>query len=249
MNCVKLLLGDLASVAFMPIAKLAPAGCRVLVYHAVGSDVPGDPRRLYNMRPDRFERHVRQLVSMASRTTELTAGVRAGRGLAITFDDGYRDVLTFAAPRLVSAGLSFTIFVTRDFVASGAALYLTPEALRELAALPGVTIGAHGRTHRRLTECAPTELQDELGGTRAWLEDILARPVTTMSYPHGAVDARVREAVRAAGYTVAACSKFGAHSAGDDPLTVRRTDVWSRDTARRLAAKAQGRWDWMALRA
>ncbi len=248
MNRMKLLLGDLASVAFMPVARLSPPACRVLVYHAVGSVVPGDHKRIYSLSPARFERHVRWLVSVASKTTALDEGVRAGRGIAITFDDGYRDTLVVAAPRLVRAGLPFTVFVTREHVENGVAPYLSCDELRELAALPGVTIGAHGRTHRRLTDCTKRELDDELTGTRAWLSDLLAKPITTMSYPHGAVDGRVRDAVRAAGFTVAACSKFGAHHAGDDPLLVPRTDVWARDGACRLAAKVHGRWDWMALR-
>lgn len=249
MNRLKLLLGDVASAAFTPVAWLRPPACRVLVYHAVGSDVPGDRGRIYSLSPERFARHVRLLVSMASETAELTDGVRAGRGLVVTFDDGYRDTLTIAAPQLVSAGLPFTVFVTPDFVAHRAPPYLSRQELRELAALPGVTIGAHGRTHRRLTECTDGELAAELTGARAWLEDIVARPVLTMSYPHGAVDTRVRDAAGAAGYITAACSKFGAHRPGDDALMVPRTDMWADDGPRRLAAKVHGRWDWMSLRA
>ncbi len=248
MNRAKLLLGDLASVAFIPFARMSPPACRVLAYHAVGTAVPGDRKRIYSLSPARFERHVRWLVSIASKPTPLGHAVREGRGIAITFDDGYRDALAVAAPRLVAAGLPFTVFVTRAFVESGGAPYLSRDELRTLSAMPGVTIGTHGRTHRRLTECTPAELEEELAGTRNWLCDLLAQPITTMSYPHGAVDARVRDAVRAAGYTVAACSRFGAHRAGDDPLMVPRTSVWARDGACRLAAKVHGRWDWMALR-
>jgi peptidoglycan/xylan/chitin deacetylase (PgdA/CDA1 family) len=247
MNRAKLLLGDLASAAY---GLFGPgSGCRVLLYHAVGSRVPGDAQRIYSIRPEQFARHVGLLEERFSeQATDLVTAVGSASGLAITFDDGYHDTLTVAAPLLVAARLPFTVFVTRDLVEAGRAPYLTRAELRELGALPGVTIGAHGRTHRRMTECPQHELTEELAGTRAWLEDLLSRKVTTMSYPHGAVDARVRAAALDAGYTHAATSRFGTHRAGGDPLMVPRTDIWSRDGTRRLSAKARGQWDWMALR-
>lgn len=247
MNLGKLLLGDLAAMAYSPFVR--SSGCRVLLYHSVGGTVPGDAQRIYSISPRSFARHVRLLSTrFAAAATDLGTGVTEGRGLAITFDDGFRDTLTIAAPLLVAASLPFTVFVTRDFVEGAGGTYLSRAELRELAALPRVTVGAHGRTHRRLTECNAGELSDELAGTRAWLSDVLGRDVTSMSYPHGAVDGRVRRAVFDAGYTHSATSVFGAHVRGGDTLMIPRTDIWSRDGTRRLAAKARGRWDWMALR-
>jgi hypothetical protein len=66
-----------------------------------------------------------------------------------------------------------------------------------------------------------------------------------MSYPHGAVDTRVRAAAAKAGFTIAACSRFGTHRPGDDPLYVARTDIWAGDDTERLMAKTAGHWDWM----
>lgn len=224
-------------------------GCRVLMYHALGSEVPGDGQRRYSMEPDRFREHMRRLAeSFRDGVVGLGEGLAAGTGIAITFDDGYRDTLTVAAPILVELGFPFTVFVTPGFSRSGDGRYLSPAALRELAALPGVAIGAHGDTHGRLTAFGDAELARELAGSRAWLEDCLSRPVTTMSYPHGAVDARVRAAAAAAGYELAACSRFGAHRLGADRLLINRTDIWAQDNAARLLAKASGAWDWMGWR-
>jgi peptidoglycan/xylan/chitin deacetylase (PgdA/CDA1 family) len=238
-------LGEWISVAFALLAPIRAApGCRVLMYHAIGGAVAGDRYGLYSLSPSRFAGHVRYLAAMPD-TVDLTAGVTAGRGLAITFDDGYRDNLTVAAPLLIEAKLPFTVFVTPDFVASDQTRYLSRSELQELARLPGVTIGAHGYSHRRLTECEDQELARELGESRRWLEDLLGRPVTTMSYPHGAVDSRVRAAAAKAGFTIAACSRFGTHRPGDDPLHVARTDIWAGDDTERLMAKTAGHWDWM----
>jgi peptidoglycan/xylan/chitin deacetylase (PgdA/CDA1 family) len=249
MTAWKAKLGDGIGIAFALLDPIRAApGCRVLMYHAIGGEVAGDRRGLYSLAPDRFASHVRSLAGRHD-AISLEAGVASGRGLAITFDDGYRDNLTVAALLLIEAKLPFTVFVTPDFARSGLPQYLSPTDLQDLSRLPGVTIGAHGDSHRRLTECNDAELARELMASRGWLEDVVGRPVTAMSYPHGAVDARVRAAAAKAGFTVAACSRFGSHRLGDDPLCVPRTDIWAADSTARLRAKAAGRWDWMAWRA
>ncbi len=250
MNAVKARLGDGVSAVFSLLAPLrSTAGCRILMYHAVGGPVGGDAQRLYSIAPERFADHVRCLAdAFDARAVALETGIKEGDGLAITFDDGYRDNLTIAAPLLTAARLPFTIFVTRDFVESGRPQYLSRSELKELAAFPGVSIGTHGRSHKPLTQCNDAELVEELSGSKAWIEELLGQPVTAMSYPHGAVDARVRAAVKVAGYRIAACSRFGTYRKGDDPYDVARTDVWAEDDNARLLAKASGHWDWMRWR-
>ena len=66
-----------------------------------------------------------------------------------------------------------------------------------------------------------------------------------MSYPYGAFDNRVREAVVKAGYNLALCSRFGVYHLEDDNLTISRTDIWSQDTNNRFIKKLSGNWDWL----
>lgn len=251
MNAWKARIGDGISATFSLLDLVRGAsGCRVLMYHSVGGEVPGDRQRLYSIDPIRFESHMRCIAgTMRSIVTALAPGIATARGLAITFDDGYQDNLTVVAPLLADLAIPFTVFVTPDFVHGGDPRYLSPTGLRELAALPSVTIGAHGRSHRRLTGCGDAELRHELEDSRAWLENLLGRSVTTMSYPHGAVDAKVREAAAEAGYELAFTSRFGAYRRHDDKLRVARTDVWAEDDVARLLAKTAGHWDWMGWRA
>jgi peptidoglycan/xylan/chitin deacetylase (PgdA/CDA1 family) len=251
MKAWKLALADGISSIFGLLRPLrGNPGCRVLMYHALGAEVPGDRQAQYSMAADRFRQHMVCLARSPGRPTlGLGDGVRAGSGVAITFDDGYRDTLTVAAPLLAELAFPFTVFVTPGFTRSGDKRYLSPPELRDLATVPGASIGAHGNSHCRLTECDDAHLARELTESRAWLEDVLARPVTTMSYPHGAVDGRVRAAAAAAGYEFAACSRFGAHTSDGDPLLIARTDVWAQDDSARLLAKTAGAWDWMGWRA
>lgn len=247
MTPLKAVVGDVIAAAYAAGGLRAPAvGCRVLMYHAVGGTVAGDTQRLYSLAPDQFAQHV--VVLKRHAVVPLSEGVARGTGLAVTFDDGYRDNLTVAAPLLVEAGVPFTVFVAPAFVESGEPQYLSRSEVVSLSRLRDVTIGAHGYSHTRLTDCDDRALARELSDSRAWLEDLLGAPVTTMSYPHGAVDDRVASAAAAAGFTIAACSRFGSHRAGGDLYRVPRTDIWSFDGVRRLQSKIAGQWDWMAWR-
>ncbi len=238
---------SLAAALLTPLwrwrSAIAPrAGKRVLMYHAVGSPVPGDVQGRYSITVAQF---AAQMESLASSRHKIGQLAQANASVDLTFDDGYRDNLTEAYPVLQRLGLPFTIFAAAGFVRAGAPLYLRAEDLRALAADPLVTIGAHGDSHARLTTLGDTALREELTAAKKWLEDATGKAVTTMSYPHGAVDARVRAAVQAAGYTVACCSEFGLNQRTRDPLLLARTDIWSTDSVEIFNAKLAGEWDWM----
>lgn len=249
MNGWRRYLGTFISSIYGTWQELAPTpkGFRILMYHAVGSTVPGDVRGLYSMTPARFKEQMQIFSDFASgKVAQLSK--MPEQGVAITFDDGYRDTLEVVAPFLTNLNIPFTVFVTPSFVLSSQPIYLSVAGLRELATVPGVSVGAHGYSHRRLTECDSHQLQEELTNSRKWLEDILGRPVTAMSFPHGAVDQHVRNAAATAGYLIAASSKFGTNLPGYDPLWLARTDVWAQDDHRAFRAKLAGGWDWLRFR-
>lgn len=224
-------------------------GLRILMYHAIGTPIPDDRLGLYTLAPLRFLKQMKMIAANTAipvRSFAEAAGV--AQGIAITFDDGYRDGLTEAAPLLVELRLPFSVFVTTAYIRSGDQLYLSPHELCELAKCPGATIGSHGVTHVKLSQCSDAELHRELFDSRSYLEDLLQQPVTTLSYPHGAVDHRVRTAAEQAGYVLAACSRFGTNLDDRDPLMLRRTDIWSDDDDDVFRSKIVGNWDWMGWR-
>ena len=232
----------------MPLWKLHAAalgqsgGRRVLMYHAIGSPVPEDVQGRYNLSPHSFERQMARLADSGVLVVPLQEG---REGVAITFDDGYRDNLTRALPVLERHSFPFTIFIATGLVRSGNPLYLSSADVKLLAMHPLVSIGAHGDSHSRLTQLSDVDLAAELTGAKSWLENITGKPVTSLSYPHGAVDARVRAAAAAAGFALACTSEFGANDAGRDSLALRRLDIWSTDDEAKFQAKLAGNWDWM----
>lgn len=222
------------------------AGFRVLLYHAVGSKIAEDSLGIYTIAPELFRQHVDALAAYPGKRYAGLADGLPGEGLriAVSFDDGYKDNLRVAAPMLVERGIPFTVFISTGFVRDRDPNYLSPEEVRELGALPGVTLGTHGVTHIPLAQCDDATLKIELSDSKRYLEDLLGKPVTTMSYPHGAVDQRVRAAVEAAGYAHAGCSRFDINAPERDPLLLCRTDILGIDSVRVFRQKLHGDWDW-----
>ena len=167
--------------------------------------------------------------------------------ISITFDDGYTDALTVIAPLLCARQIPFHVFVSSARMNGSDHKYLSPEQLVELANMPGVTIGAHGATHRSLTSLSSSELAAELQASKVDLEAVLKKPVSTMSYPYGHVNDEVRKAAQDAGFTFAATSKWGFNESSGNQLLQRRIDMWSGDNKRTVENKILGHWNWFGL--
>jgi peptidoglycan/xylan/chitin deacetylase (PgdA/CDA1 family) len=89
----------------------------------------------------------------------------------------------------------------------------------------GVTIGAHTRTHRRLTDLASAAIEDEM---EQCVEDLRARlgvGAAHLAYPYGAVDDRVA-ALASARFTSALTTRFGPLSPADVPPRLPRLDMY-----------------------
>lgn len=190
---------------------------RILCYHRV-CDAPNPALAEWAVRPAALRRQLSLLRRMGYRAvtlTELVEALDAGRPLAktvaITFDDGYRDTVTTAAPLLAAAGMPATLFVVTDLVGGRAewdaahggemAPLASWEEIRVLRDR-GWEIGHHTATHPDLTALSPAAVCEELCSARARLERAIERPVTCVAYPYGAATPAVAQAVVDAGFRV-----------------------------------------------
>ena len=229
-------------------------GHRTLMYHSVGLEensttVDGDTLSIYSMTLTQFSAQIDAIQALCtSKGISIDVfGSAKKDSLSITFDDGYADALTVIAPLLCSRQIPFHVFVSSARMNGTDRKYLSPAQVVELSNMPGVSIGAHGATHRSLTSLSFSELAAELQASKVELEAALQKPVTTMSYPYGHVDESVRNAVRDVGFTFAATSKWGFNEAASDHLLQRRIDMWSGDTKRTVENKILGHWNWFGL--
>lgn len=191
----------------------------VLCYHAVSDTWPS--RLAVDV--EALRRQVAELLDRGYRGVTFSEAVARGKAkrLAVTFDDGYANMLTDALPVLRELGVPGTVFVPTDFPdhpepmawpgvdnwsESEHAAELTPLNWEQIQTLAdaGWEIGSHTCSHPRLTELDDDDLARELSESRAELERRLGRPCRSIAYPYGDVDERVVEAARAAGYVAGA---------------------------------------------
>jgi peptidoglycan/xylan/chitin deacetylase (PgdA/CDA1 family) len=217
----------------------------VLMYHSV-SPYDKDPFEV-TVTPQRFEQQMRWLrgrglrgVSMGELLSTAADG-RARGQVGLTFDDGYQDFVTYATPVLQRYGFTATAFVLAGRLGGDNAwdrpgprkALLTPDQVRQVAQT-GMEIGSHGLEHVSLPEADDPRLSAETVRSRAILQELLGQQILGFCYPYGHEDARVVEAVRAAGYdyacTVRPSPAIGRHA-------IPRTYVHDRDSWWRLDAK------------
>ncbi len=221
-----------------------------LCYHAVSDawdDVLATPVAA-------FEEQLQTLVERGFRgatAAEVLRRTGERRLLHVTFDDAYRTVAN-ALPTLERLGLPATVFLCSDLAESGAPLRV-PElqsvrqtdelatldwrTARELADHELIEFGSHSASHPHLPRCSDSELRREVRDSRTAMEEGLGRPCALFAYPFGEHDARVREVVRAAGYSAAFAAPGS--SLRFDAFAVPRTGFWRNEPLARQVVKTR----------
>ena len=223
----------------------------VLCYHAISPTWSAG----LSVTPEAFERQISYLLRRGWGATTFGDVVRAApaRTIAVTFDDAFASVKTYALPILRRLGVPATVFVPTDYISRQAPLAwlgldqwddgpdaaeLTPmtwDDLGELADL-GWEVGSHTRTHPLLTRVRDdAALAAELRASREECAERIGRPVTSIAYPYGDVDDRVQAQTRQAGYAAAAA--LGWPSGRVDPFRYPRIGVYNKDSAQRFRFK------------
>lgn len=213
----------------------------ILTYHSV--DPSGSP---ISIEARDFRRQVDWLASGRVQVVSLDRLLSLPRetlAVALTFDDGFANFVTEAAPLLRDRGLPATLFVVtghigrdnrwRDRGDAGIPVFplLDWDALGRLREA-GVTLGAHTRTHPWLTRLDGPMLEAELAGAAAEMERRLGERPETLAYPYGDVDNRVARAA-AACYRWACTTELRPLGDAESRHRLPRIDAWYlRDPAR-----------------
>ncbi len=209
----------------------------ILCYHNVATAPKDAPFKLLYVSPDRFERQLWTLRRLGLRGVSTGEGVgrlhnATSRGcVVLTFDDGYADTLTTAAPLIKRYGFAATCYVVSDAVGT----YNRWDAghLREKKRLmsreqldqwlaAGMEVGSHSLSHQRLHELSQDQARHEIEESRTALANMLGVPIRQFAYPFGHFNADIVELVRRAGYSSAVTVVPGVARASDDPLRLPR---------------------------
>jgi peptidoglycan/xylan/chitin deacetylase (PgdA/CDA1 family) len=238
----------------------------VLCYHSVHPS-----KGFASAAPDLFEQHVEWLlehcdvVPFSSIQGLLTTGTDGRPIVAITFDDGYEDNHTYAMPILLAHNLPATIFLTtglveRDPKVVGRFSKLWGVSEDEVRGLSwsqvsemreaGFEIGAHTRSHPKLSAIGASQASEEIGDSKRSIEDHLGEPVRLFAYPFGKPQEHLSEEtidiVARSGFASAATVSYRGARPADNPLSIPRFPI-TKDPLSVLAGKVRGRLDIVAL--
>jgi peptidoglycan/xylan/chitin deacetylase (PgdA/CDA1 family) len=236
----------LAALPYGIVARERRAGLVILIYHRVGGGTDSDidlPVEVF----DAQMAHIRDryvpvsLDAVIDRTTPQPA---PGRDLvAVTFDDGYRELYDRVMPVLERHRIPATVYVATRYVEQqrpfdfGAyartgeqPMPLTWPQLREMAASGLVAVGGHTHSHINLVEADTATARDEVRRCRSLIEERLSVASRHFAYPWGVFDARTRDLVGE--YFATATRGGSAKNLLDamDPLALWRRPIQQNDS-------------------
>jgi peptidoglycan/xylan/chitin deacetylase (PgdA/CDA1 family) len=166
----------------------------------------------------------------------LSEGSLPSKPVALTFDDGYVDFYTVAAPMLRDLGMTATNYVPTMLV--GRNNYMTWGQVEDLDA-QGFEIAAHSQFHVDLAKASLTRAAIEIFGAKSDLENHLGHEVVDWAYPYGAFNYSTVQMVNRAGYWSGVTTRQGGwHDLQQMPL-MPRVRVDGRETLAQFAASLQ----------
>jgi peptidoglycan/xylan/chitin deacetylase (PgdA/CDA1 family) len=251
-----------------PIAQLIGWNGRpcvpILMYHSISTNLFGlsHPYSQINTTPEMFSAQMRclrnagyQSVDLSEIVDGLSVGANTSKKVVITFDNGYRDVLTEGLPIMKQCGFTSTIFLATDRVRETPMRfegvdYLAWKDVKELHS-EGMKFGSRTVTHPDLRSLEPEQIDFELGYSKEIIEQKLGVAVESFSYPFSFPEedhdfARyLGDALENQGFRNGVSNIIGRAHRGSNPYFLPRLSVNSWDTPELLKAKLLGGYDWM----
>ncbi len=213
----------------------------IVVFHRVDDALDGDhisvTTRAFREFCGFFGRYF-HIVSPSELLDKLRAGEDISGHLAITFDDGYKDNFTNAAPELLRQKLPACFFVATNFIESNAIPWwdaevgITPEWMTwddvRTMHRQGFEFGPHTLNHIDLGKVVGEEACTEIAGSKAKLESELQAETTLFSFPYGRPHQMCddnREIVEEAGLSCCMSAHGGVVTPDTDPYDVPRMAI------------------------
>lgn len=228
----------------------------ILCYHSVlaaDAPPPHDPHKQH-IPLDLFLDHLDYLQSHY-RIISLTEFVKAKRenrrlpdySVVLTFDDGFEDFFSVAAPHLARRKLPATVFVITDraygYLPPNGESFLSWQEVQELAA-SGVLVGSHTCSHPALLGLPVAEATRELADSRIAILQHLSGEDVPLSYPYGQTSSAISKLARSLGYSCAINGALGPNGRSADLFELSRTGIASDDDVVTFAARVSGLTWW-----
>ena len=218
-----------------PFAKLFATGWPVLMYHKLGPRPRGVRRKGLYVSRRLFDRQLSELRGAGFCTTPYAAPKSPAnpdaKTIALTFDDGFANVLRHGLAPLARHGFQAVQFLVADLlggandweIREGEARETLMDAaqVREWLAA-GHDIGSHTLTHPRLSQIPLDQAREEISASKKKLEDLFHRPIRHFCYPFGDWNPAIAALVAEAGYETACTTALGVNTPATPPFALKR---------------------------
>jgi peptidoglycan/xylan/chitin deacetylase (PgdA/CDA1 family) len=158
-------------------------------------------------------------------------------GIALTFDDGWKDNYVNAFPVLKQLEIKATIFIVPSCVGEVSALalaegegpraHLSREQIVEMSR-HGIEFGSHSMSHRLLHELPLQEVRFEVDEAKKQIEELAQQPCKTFAYPAGYFTEPVQRVIEEVGHIAAFTTVYGPTD-HFDLYALNRTEILRRD--------------------
>ncbi len=223
---------NVTPVRFTCVSNRKHIPTAVLMYHGINApSETGIYNPVYSVSQTVFKEHL-------SLMTELGCDFVASRDestgsfpVSMTFDDGDRSNYTVGFPLCVEHGVPGEFYVTSSWIDKGT--HMSVSMLREMHQ-QGMLIGAHGHTHRYLSDLDDNDLADELERSKAIIEQAIGDRVQDIALPGGRGGKRVERACQKAGFTRVLTSKVGYQLPRKNHLLIPRFSISAKTSTSEL---------------
>jgi peptidoglycan/xylan/chitin deacetylase (PgdA/CDA1 family) len=236
----------------------------ILMYHSIADEAEANVSPYYRTAtsPTIFSQHMQALKSAGYRAVDLRTAVTALQNgpkeklAVVTFDDGYQNFHTAAAPILQQYNFTASMFLSTAFIGRDRRPFksrpcLTWSEVKELQQA-GMHFGSHTVTHPKLVELDWPQIKTELADSKKEIENQLGVAADTFAYPFAFPETnknfvqRLSELLTEIGYACNATTRIGRAKPGDDLMQLKRLPANSCDDAQLFQAKLDGAYDWIA---
>jgi peptidoglycan/xylan/chitin deacetylase (PgdA/CDA1 family) len=178
--------------------------------------------------------------------------------VVLTFDDGYRNFLTAAAPRLAESKMPASVFIITDRVRrddkeldgnwseSDDETYLSWEEAQALLREQAIEFGSHTCSHSKLSQLSPEEAKRELEASQGIIKEHLGNGALPLAYPYGSYSDAIIEKAHALKYTCALTTDAGTNDLNTGLFALRRTLIGDNDDKASFAARVSGLTWWLS---
>jgi len=198
----------------------------ILMYHHIRvNQNPNDKiGQGLSVSPEMFEQQMKLLKDNGYQTISLADIFQKEneKRFIITFDDGYKDVLSNALPILKKYGFFAVVFPIVDFV--GHPDYLSWEDIA-LLKQEGWEVGSHTLAHPNLTGINDDWAKKEISESKKIFDEKLSQNTILFCYPSGEFNDKIIQFVRDAGYQYAVTTQPGPQNTSQNTLKLNRIRV------------------------